>query len=1371
MTGSSPPTSIGDSTVPQQYQGDVTDHTDMPAHLLRAAVRDIALLAAERAEREAAIARELETETADARQEYEHTIELIEAEYGQRREQIEQEYQRATTQLTEKHDQDRKKAEYTRALRLRQITEDAEERVISLKKAWQEEVWLTESVYEAAEPEPNRWYEVKKAEFDEQLKLVEKVGQDALATIARYKQNPPEVLDQPELDAPAQDEPGDATDEAPDAEVAEKETRRARNRAASEASARLDSALAQARDRLNQLNILRSGRLIDSALLPTAMFVLVAGLVAFTAWLTNWKITYWLAVAALSGGVVDLVAYVLLLRRVGRQVIDIYIPLTQRMSAGRKAYADCMKLAQVERDRQKAELLHTRNLGLAAAKARYEPRIAQTKQKRKDLLAEVTAQSRAELDHIEQDFTEGMTLAKQTCENDTETNERTHVEARAAADKRLKDRTSHSQRNYDTQWASLSQRWLTGGGQAVTVMSRAVEDDRSRFGQWTDADYWNTWEPVSGFSPIIRFGRTRIDFTKIAHAIPKDPRLRLESPDSFDIPAVATFPDQCSVLLQAGGEGRDMALQALRSFMLRLLTLLPPGKVRFTILDPVGLGQSFAGFMHLADYDEALVGSRIWTEQRHIEQRLLDLTEHMEIVIQKYLRNEFDNIEQYNRQAGEIAEPYRFLVVADFPTNFNDASAHRLASIVASGARCGVYALVMRDVRQQLPRGLQLPDLEKRMINLVHDPGLGRFVWKDDVYEPYPVTLDPAPDDDFLTSVLHKVGKAATDASRVEVPFTTIAPKTPAEHWSYDSSRGVRIPLGRAGATKLQYIDIGQGTSQHVLIAGKTGSGKSTLLHAMITSAGLWYHPDQLQMYLVDFKKGVEFKTYALNNMPHAVAVAIESDREFGLSVLHKLDAELKHRGQMFRQANVQDVPGFRVACPDVTMPRLLLIIDEFQEFFTEDDKLAQDASLLLDRLVRQGRAFGIHVILGSQTLGGAYSLARSTIGQMAIRIALQCSEQDSYLILSDDNAAARLLSRPGEAIYNASSGSVEGNSPFQIAWLPDKQRDMYLSDMRVRCAEAGYERPETQIVFEGNLPGDIRRNTALNALLTAPTWPDSPPDRPVVWLGEPIAIKDPTHAELRRMSGQNLIIVGQRDDPCLAMMSIALIGLSAQYPGPGPDHNTGPRFVVLDGILDDDPRAGYLARVCAALPHRTEIVNWRDIPDRFNEISRLIDARQSDTNGRSGATEPVFIIVHGLQRFRLLKKQEDDYSYSFSSSEESRPAAGPDKQFDRILRDGPAAGVHVLMWCDTVTNLTRMLDRNVLREIEMRVLFQMSINDSSHLMDSPEASRIGLRRALYFCEELGQLEKFRPYGLPDDEWLARVAACFGRKQQDAQEP
>ena len=119
-----------------------------------------------------------------------------------------------------------------------------------------------------------------------------------------------------------------------------------------------------------------------------------------------------------------------------------------------------------------------------------------------------------------------------------------------------------------------------------------------------------------------------------------------------------------------------------------------------------------------------------------------------------------------------------------------------------------------------------------------------------------------------------------------------------------------------------------------------------------------------------------------------------------------------------------------------------MLLIDEFQEFFTEDDARGQEASLLLDRIVSQGRAFGIHVILGSQTLGGAYTLARATMGQMVVRIAFQCNETDAHLIMDDDNPAPRLLTRPGEGIYNDQAGAFAANSPFQIAWLPEDERD-----------------------------------------------------------------------------------------------------------------------------------------------------------------------------------------------------------------------------------------------------------------------------------------------------------------------------------------
>src|SRR5262249_31637679 len=186
---------------------------------------------------------------------------------------------------------------------------------------------------------------------------------------------------------------------------------------------------------------------------------------------------------------------------------------------------------------------------------------------------------------------------------------------------------------------------------------------------------------------------------------------------------------------------------ALQLVMFRLLTTIPPGRVRFTIVDPVGLGQNFAAFMNLADFDESLVNSRIWTEAAHIEQRLADLTGHMENVIQKYLRNRYPTITDYNIHAGEVAEPFRVLVVANFPANFTTEAARRLVSIAQSGPRCGVTTLISIDTRQALPRGFDMGDLERYGENLVWEDG--RFRWRNEDFGRHPLSLDRFPGDDF----------------------------------------------------------------------------------------------------------------------------------------------------------------------------------------------------------------------------------------------------------------------------------------------------------------------------------------------------------------------------------------------------------------------------------------------------------------------------------------------------------------------------------------------------------------------------------------------------------------------------------------------
>ncbi len=331
----------------------------------------------------------------------------------------------------------------------------------------------------------------------------------------------------------------------------------------------------------------------------------------------------------------------------------------------------------------------------------------------------------------------------------------------------------------------------------------------------------------------------------------------------------------------AAPRSNDMA----QLVMARLLTQIPAGRAKFTIFDPVGLGQSFAGFMHLADHDEsarrlAASGPKKTTSIK----RLTDLTENMETVIQKYLRNaEYLTIDQYNAQAGELAEPFRFLVIADFPTGFEQESLPLLsASIVDERPqRCGVYTIILRDTRQFIPPGSRMEDITARSAftsngkkgepcRRRHPATGGSFIWDDAVFKKFPLLIDAPPDEKNLTFLMEIVGKAAKEASRVEVPFASIAPKDE-QFWTMTSKADLRVPIGKSGrdASPVPPPRHRRRTA-HPHRRPKPAPANPTLCTPSSPISPCGNSPDEVEFYLIDFKKGVEFKVYVTSMLPYA---------------------------------------------------------------------------------------------------------------------------------------------------------------------------------------------------------------------------------------------------------------------------------------------------------------------------------------------------------------------------------------------------------------------------------------------------------------------------------------------------------------------
>ncbi len=1065
----------------------------------------------------------------------------------------------------------------------------------------------------------------------------------------------------------------------------------------------------------------------------TVWCVFVAGgISAAIAALMSWSLQTILGVGIIGAVIGGLTLRQILWFFARKQVRDRGSSLGVFLSEAERALQRFSKFAEMRHADAKTELHRKQLAERKESNDAYLPKIAGVSQQGRGAIAKLENDRATKLTAISTARTKAEREARMLFSGKNRELTKLHDEQLEEAETRFSAKCAEGEAERDAAWNSLSERWFSG---LKTVQQKCdtLEKHSGIFPNWSA--FALAEQSLAENVPFgIRFGNYTVDQLALPDGTPSDPRLMPDAPIQREVPAYLPFPDRAAVLYKARDAGRNATIRALQAAMLRYLTGLPAGKVRFTIIDPVGLGENFAAFMHLADYDEQLVSSRIWTEPSHIEDRLTDLTEHMENVIQKYLRNQYASIEAYNRAAGEVAEPYRVLVIANFPTNFTTEAARRLVSIMNSGPACGVCTLLGVDSAASMPRDFRLADLEQVAFNLRWKED--HFAPTDAAFVPFPLALDAPPPPTELANIVKRIGEASRSAKRVEVPFEYIAP-APEMIWKGTTKKGIEVPIGRAGATRKQLLTLGQGTAQHALVAGKTGSGKSTLLHALITNIAMIYSPDEAELYLIDFKKGVEFKMYAANQLPHARVIAIESEREFGISVLQRLDGILRERGEKYRVVGANDVSSYREAKPEEHFPRILLVVDEFQEFFVEDDKLAQEASLLLDRLVRQGRAFGVHVLLGSQTLGGAYSIPRATIDQMAVRIALQCSEADAQMILNKDNTAARLLSRPGDAIYNDANGMLEGNDPFQVVWLSDDQRETILQELHARGAGKHYPKP---LVFEGSSVAELQHSRSLMQLAQQPS-----PSGPIAtWLGDAIAIKEPTSALFRAQSGSHLLLLGQQEEAAFGIEAAVLTAIVARM---RPKNSGARSILVLDGTPDDSPHADTLRNICGALDIANGVVERSELSTAMSELSAEYERRQK---GETPDRSPRFLIVQGLQRFRELRKADDDFGFG----KRGETAASPASQFGTLLREGPAFGIHFVIWCDTLTNLTRALDRQALREFHLRVLFQMSANDSSQLIDSPAANKLDRHRALFIEDGQERPEKFRPYGLPDLEWL-----------------
>ena len=767
------------------------------------------------------------------------------------------------------------------------------------------------------------------------------------------------------------------------------------------------------------------------------------------------------------------------------------------------------------------------------------------------------------------------------------------------------------------------------------------------------------------------------------------------------VPRVIPFPFTSALVLSQGNTEQKRLAHCL---LLRLLSVLPPGQVELTLIDPLQQGQSFEAFLPLLKVEQLVPQGHVLTRSDEIEVALGKLTDEIEEMIQQRFNDKASNWSEYNAINPDAPLPYKAVLLFDVPEQISDKSLWFLGRICENGPRCGVLPIIAIDGQRMEDRRYEKFSATQeassmRLDHLLQSVSTGELSF---TYQP-----EQWPRQDVLDSFMARLAEHSAAKTRFK--------KTMPDLWTNfvkgeTTLGGFDIPIGWTPAGDFTTLRLGATDSEHhVLLAGKTGSGKSNLLHVLIHTLCEKYTPEELDLYLLDYKESTEFNVYAAPPLPHARLVATESDPEYGVTVLRHLVSELEKRARIFKYASARDFAEYRKSS-GVRLPRVLLVIDEFQVLFSEGRQVAEAAEQLLSQLLKQGRSFGIHILLATQTLKGinAQSIG-SIITQLGCRIALACGQEDSALILGGGNWAAAELRSPPEGIINNANGAKSGNVKFLIPLA----ENIICNDHTAKLAEFAAQHgalSKTKIFSGAHLP----ETPSPSEYQVACTQEE------ILLLGERLTFDaDALTVQLTRRSAFNVLLSGYNDQIHDGLLSAMLSSLAFAE---------GFDEVVYFNARGVAPGGGFSA-AAQLLGARFKI---------FDDISALpLQAISDDIGARR-----IALIIDGLDSEKLLHPTP-----AFKSPKPSDPPT-PADLLKRLAEDGPRRGTFVFAFVDRWQRCASAC-KDLFSFFELRVAYCMSEDDAGSLVSGGIGKFKGIEkpnRAVFVNKMTNDIAWFRPY-------------------------
>ena len=757
-----------------------------------------------------------------------------------------------------------------------------------------------------------------------------------------------------------------------------------------------------------------------------------------------------------------------------------------------------------------------------------------------------------------------------------------------------------------------------------------------------------------------------------------------EISQNANVPYIIPFLGHKNLILSGTGEEiYDVA----KSVVFSALRQTAPGQINISVYNPE-LRDTFSCFADLEQYT-------LYSAQSEFIEAISELSKEI-VANDALLKGKHSSLLELREKAKQPVGQLRLFVVIGEDWLHKDALKEEVLKTAENAIRAGcTFIFVVSESKVKLIEGLlnKVTYLNKTA---------KKNIWKPKEYPQLEVKFSEMSSEEnerFLNNYVEQAEKTAV----VTIPFSEI--EDIENYWKESSAEGISFSLGKVGLDKVTLCLGDEKTQLHnVLITGAPGKGKSNLLEVMIHSLCCRYSPEELELYLLDFKDGLTFKPYCFSPqrawLPHAKVLGIESARDFGVAVLEHIEVVRRNRALQMNQVNANSVAAFREKCPDVSMPRIVLLIDEYQKIVEINDEIGRRAAELIENIVRQGRACGIHMVLASQTVAhGAALMGREDqiYPAFPVRIALQNSLQESFATFVQGNDAAAKLRVRGEAVMNVNYGAIDSNQKLSVAYA----EPLSMTNLRKQWCSQAIADKHIPLVFSKN--DDFK---LLDASEVIKKWRRNVVEldaAPMLLCGQLISVeRKAVGVRLSRDAGRNVAILGSGDGErvfadaqpfnyAIGLIESMAVTLALQHP------NGDARFILINGLennVSTHNGVNHWLRLMERFGFPVEQVTVKQAPEFFVDLAK-------EMKNTTEMEESCYIFVLAMDRCSGMSENLNTDPLVFETISGSN-------SFQEILKSGPPKGIHTIAWWANVAAYKDHLGFNGDGYIDTKILLRL---------------------------------------------------------------